>query len=121
PTLSRVGVGLHCAKLELHDMQRCQTCMHARALIFFLLSVVSAVACTAETSSVERGREAIDEFGCAVCHRVPGVASAGGGIGPSLANVTRRSYLAGALPNQRDTMARFIEHPQQLRPGTAMP
>ena len=95
--------------------------MHARALIFFLLSIVSEAAFAAETSAVERGRDAIEKFGCAVCHRVPGVASPGGGIGPSLEKVTRRAYLAGALPNHPDTLARFIEHPQKLRPGTAMP
>jgi len=95
--------------------------MRASALIISLLSIVSAVTCAAEPSAVERGRDAIHKFSCAVCHRVPGVASPGGGIGPSLEKVTHRAYLAGALPNQRDTMARFIEHPQKLRPGTAMP
>ena len=44
-----------------------------------------------------------------------------GQVGPSLAGVRQRSYLAGALPNTPDNLAAWIMHPQHLRPGTAMP
>ena len=92
-----------------------------RIFVIFLLSIYSHAAFAAEQSAVERGRAAIHKYSCAVCHRIPGISSPGGGIGPSLEHVTRRAYLAGSLPNQRDTMARWIQRPQALRPGTAMP
>jgi cytochrome c1 len=32
-----------------------------------------------------------------------------------------RSYIAGTLPNSQQDLARWIQHPQKIRPGTAMP
>jgi len=58
---------------------------------------------------------------CVACHIVPGVPAATGTVGPSLAGVGRRKVLAGRFPNTPATMARWIEHPQAMLPGTAMP
>jgi cytochrome c len=58
---------------------------------------------------------------CAACHRVPGVPSASGRVGPSLHGVGRQQIIAGHFANTPDAMARWIEHPQQLLPGDAMP
>jgi len=91
----------------------------SRILAIILLTVYSGRVVPADPS--DRGRTAINKYGCAVCHRIPGVASPGGGIGPSLYDVTHRTYIAGSVPNRRDTMARWIQHPQELRPGTVMP
>ena len=95
-----------------------------------LLMTASILVCAAVASSgavaggdpaVERGRNAIEKHGCAVCHRIPGIASPGGGIGPPLAGIARRAYIAGTLPNDPDNLRRWIAHPQEVKPGTAMP
>ena len=58
---------------------------------------------------------------CAACHTVPGVPGAAGKVGPSLAGVAGRQIIAGRFTNNRTTMVRWIMHPQQMAPGTAMP
>lgn len=69
----------------------------------------------------ENGRLLLRQFGCGSCHRIPGVAGAIGNAGPPLAGVGRRAYLGGVLPNSPVNMARWIRHPQDFDPRTAMP
>jgi cytochrome c1 len=38
-----------------------------------------------------------------------------------LANLSRRTILAGQLPNNPDNLMLWIEHPQRVRPGNDMP
>jgi cytochrome c len=58
---------------------------------------------------------------CAACHVIPGVRTARGRVGPSLAGVARRRYIAGRLPNTPGNLRRFLDHPQSIQPGGAMP
>ena len=67
------------------------------------------------------GRLLLRQFGCGSCHEIPGVAAARGKVGPPLAGVARRVYLAGTLPNTPEAMAAFIRDPQRADPKTAMP
>ncbi len=68
-----------------------------------------------------RGRELIRAYGCGACHTVPGVRSAKGLVGPPLAEIADRVYLAGQLPNTPDNMKRWIREPQSIEAGTVMP
>ncbi len=61
------------------------------------------------------------QYGCPTCHVIPGVPGAVGKVGPSLADVAQRSYLAGTLQNSPDNLVHWIQHPQHFHPGTAMP
>mgnify|MGYP006173881397 CR=1 FL=1 len=67
------------------------------------------------------GRLLLRQFGCGACHEIPGVAAAKGRVGPPLAGIGSRVYLAGVLPNSPENMARFIRRPQEVDPRTAMP
>jgi cytochrome c2 len=58
---------------------------------------------------------------CATCHTIPGVAGAFGDIGPSLKGIAKHPQIAGKLPNNQANMVRWLMHPQQVSPGTAMP
>jgi cytochrome c len=58
---------------------------------------------------------------CGACHRIPGIAGAQGRVGPSLDQISRQQILAGHFANTPDNMAAWIEHPQRLLPGNAMP
>jgi cytochrome c2 len=69
----------------------------------------------------ENGRLLLRQFACGSCHEIPGVAAAHGKVGPPLAGVADRVYLAGTLPNSPQTMAAFIRSPQMADPRTAMP
>lgn len=70
---------------------------------------------------VERGRALLAQYQCGACHTIPGVAASRGLVGPPLAAWSRRSYIAGRLPNRPELLARWIAAPQALVPGTAMP
>jgi cytochrome c2 len=61
------------------------------------------------------------QYGCPACHVIPHVPGAVGKVGPSLASVSERSYLAGSLPNTPENLEHWIMHPQNYQPRTAMP
>src|ERR1700712_1749176 len=61
------------------------------------------------------------QYGCPACHVIPGVPGAVGKVGPSLENVAQRSYIGGTLQNSPQNLVHWIQHPQQIHPGTAMP
>ena len=71
--------------------------------------------------NADRGRIAIQRYGCGSCHRVPGVGGADGTVGPPLDFWSKRTYVAGEVPNTPDFLVRWIEMPQAIEPGTAMP
>ena len=68
-----------------------------------------------------RGKVALQQYACVSCHVIPGVVGANSPVGPSLAGIGSRKYLAGVIPNSTENMIRFLQSPQQLAPGTAMP
>lgn len=71
--------------------------------------------------NAEQGKLLLRQFACTSCHVIPGVAGGDGKVGPPLAGVAGRVYLAGVLPNTPQTMASFIRHPQNADAKTAMP
>lgn len=68
-----------------------------------------------------RGRAAIARYGCGTCHTIPGVRAANGLVGPPLTKIGSRTFLAGQLPNTPDNIKRWIQQPQSVEKGTAMP
>ncbi len=70
---------------------------------------------------VDRGRELLDSYGCDACHTIPRLPGAIATVGPPLENWAQRAYIAGALPNNPDNLMLWIQTPQAIEPGTAMP
>lgn len=68
-----------------------------------------------------KGRGVIRKYGCGGCHQIPGIAQARGMVGPPLAGVGERVYLAGRLENNPSNMMRWIQSPKSVDPQTAMP
>ena len=68
-----------------------------------------------------RGAQLIAQYGCGGCHIVPGIGGADGLVGPPLTKMARRVYIAGLLRNSPDNLAAWIENPQAIVPGNAMP
>ena len=62
----------------------------------------------------QRGETLIRSYGCMSCH-------AHGQVGPELTHMASRAYIAGKIPNIQIWMIAWIEHPQRLKHGTAMP
>ena len=69
----------------------------------------------------ERGKIAFHQYACNMCHETPGVSGPKALLGPPLESMTKRPYLAGALLNTPENMLRWIRHPQEVNPLTAMP
>ena len=67
------------------------------------------------------GKQLIESYGCASCHQIKGVPLGKSAVGPSLKDIRKSSYVAGVLPNSADNLIKWIQHPQQVNPKTAMP
>jgi cytochrome c len=68
-----------------------------------------------------RGHALIESYGCGSCHTIPGIHNANGLVGPPLIYFSRRTMIAGQLPNTSENLARWIQHPRSVEPKTAMP
>jgi cytochrome c len=71
----------------------------------------------------KRGVSLIVQKGCGSCHTIPNIPGASGTIGPNLQGVADRKQIAGgAVPNNSvEDLAKWIQDPPSLKPGTAMP
>jgi cytochrome c1 len=67
------------------------------------------------------GKDLIEGYGCGSCHTIPGVHNANGLVGPPLIYFSRRTMIAGELPNTQENLVRWVKHPRQVEPKTAMP
>jgi len=103
------------------DIRRIGRSMLALALAGALGACSSGSRPPPPAGDIARGRALLHQYGCGYCHSIRGVDAARGNVGPPLDDVGRRVYLAGALPNTPEQMARWIRAPQAYRPGTAMP
>jgi cytochrome c2 len=99
---------------------------------FAALGIAMLVAACRDGNSVEaqplsvpgnsqNGRQLIQDFGCGSCHTIPGINNADSMVGPPLNAWSRRIYIAGLLRNTPPNLATWIQHPQQIVPGNAMP
>lgn len=71
--------------------------------------------------NADRGRLAMYGYACIACHRIPGLVGPQADVGPPLAGIGARRYIAGVLTNNEDNMVRWLRHPTQVDPLTAMP
>ena len=99
-----------------------------------LVVAAAAVACQS-ASARERAEEAaaltggdparapalMRRYGCTSCHSIPGIQGATGLVGPPLAGIASRSYIAGVLTNDPQHMIRWILDPKGVDSLTAMP
>jgi len=69
----------------------------------------------------QRGALAIRQYGCGTCHTIAGIPGARATVGPALAGISSQPYIAGVLTNTPTNLIRWIHHPQQVDPLTAMP
>jgi len=90
-------------------------------LVAASLGAGAAPARAAPAADAEQGRRLIEQYQCGRCHAIPGVAAARGRLAVPLASFGARSYIAGRLPNTRETLVRWIVDPPSLVPGTLMP
>ena len=102
----------------------------ARTVAAAGVMMIAAAACTSgvdrsaalvEQGDPAAGRETMRDVGCMSCHRVPGSSGPDAFVGPPLDAWSRRSFIAGTVPNDAANLERWLADPQSIRPGTAMP
>jgi cytochrome c len=76
---------------------------------------------TPVSGNARHGKQLIEGYGCGACHTIPGVRNANGLVGPPLIYFSRRTMIAGELPNTQENLVRWIQHPRQVEEHTAMP
>jgi len=69
----------------------------------------------------DRGAANIATYGCGACHTIPGISGAHGLVGPPLAGIGKRMYVAGVLPNQPENLMRWVQDPHSVNEATVMP
>lgn len=74
-----------------------------------------------DAQQAERGKRLLAQYQCGSCHTIPGVAASRGMAGPNLEAFSRRSYIAGNVPNQPETLRQWLVDPRSLIPATTMP
>jgi cytochrome c len=93
--------------------------------VHFLFSLLAgfAIGCSTPSSHTNESstQDLMIHYGCPTCHVIPGIPGAVGKVGPSLAGLAQRSYLAGVLPNTPENLEQWVMHPQRFQPGIAMP
>ncbi|MFD4838052.1 c-type cytochrome [Achromobacter sp. NPDC058515] len=67
------------------------------------------------------GKAALHQYLCVTCHTIPGVTGAWNHVGPSLAGMADRPYIAGAMANTPENLQRWLRAPGAVKQGTVMP
>ncbi|MFO7697728.1 MAG: c-type cytochrome [Anaerolineae bacterium] len=99
----------------------------AAAILALIAGLVLLSACRGEAESIvpggdpARGAQAITRYGCPACHTIPGIRNADGVVGPPLFSWADRTYIAGLLHNDPGNLMRWVQDPQSILPGVAMP
>ena len=73
------------------------------------------------TADPDNGRRVIQRLGCGACHRIDGIGWPQGVLAPRISAMQDRGLIAGRLPNNPETLARFVRDAPSLVPGTPMP
>jgi len=74
----------------------------------------------AEGSPAAQGRQLFTVQPCVGCHTIQGVSA--GQIGPDLSHFgSRRTIAGGMLPNNEETLTRWLKNPPAVKPGSLMP
>ena len=101
----------------------------SQRLIVMLACAVLLAACSKTPPKSEpitggdprNGRELLARYGCASCHKIKGIAHADSHVGPPLDEIRARGYIAGVMPHTADNLMKWIRHPREVVPHTAMP
>lgn len=96
------------------------------ALLLFVACGRGEAAKTGGAPAVEgdasRGPQLVAQYGCNVCHIVPGVEGPQGSLGPSLQGLASRPAISmGAVQNTPANLVQFIRNPAALNPQSSMP
>ena len=72
--------------------------------------------------NADHGKALAAQYGCNVCHTVPGVEGPQGSLGPSLAGVASRPRISlGKVQNTPENLVKYLQDPAAMYPQSSMP
>jgi cytochrome c oxidase subunit 2 len=75
----------------------------------------------ATTAAAQEGQTLFMQKACVACHTISNLPGAVGVLGPNLTNLADRTMIASALIDNTDqNLAKWIQHPRELKPGVLM-
>jgi cytochrome c len=107
-----------------------------KRLALSLLLVLCAVTCNRDEraksmatptpappiGNADHGKALAAQYGCNVCHAVPGVEGPQGSLGPSLAGVGSRPAISfGKVQNTPENLVKYLQEPASMNPQSSMP
>ena len=104
--------------------------MKRLAVLLLLLAACNRSSETPATASaaapsigdVDKGKALIAQYGCNVCHIIPGIEGPQGSLGPSLAGLASKPTISyGVVPNNPTALAQYIANPPSMNPQSTMP
>ena len=106
----------------------------AQILVFVFIACIAAIVVVGYAANQENvtfhvaiggrakhGKQVILQKSCGSCHTIPGISGAQGVVGPPLFFFSRRTFIAGELPNTPENLVLWVRSPQSVNPKTAMP
>lgn len=69
----------------------------------------------------DSGKVALQQYNCVSCHVIPGITAARKHVGPPLAGITTRNYIAGLLEYSDENFIRWVRSPTTIDRDTLMP
>ena len=105
----------------------------SRRTFILIFAAIALLGCNDRRSEAERhaamltggdahkGKAAIQTYGCASCHTIPGIHGADSLVGPPLTAISQRTYIAGVIKNSPENLVHWILDPPAIDPKTAMP
>lgn len=106
---------------QQHAWMRIRVVAHTPADYARWLAAAARPAAPPTDTAARRGAALFAHYACADCHQIRGTL-AHGHQGPDLTHFgSRRTMLAGLLPNNADNLRRWLSDPQALKPGAHMP
>lgn len=68
------------------------------------------------------GQKIVMNYGCNVCHTIPGTEGPQGTLAPSLEGVgSRPTITLGKVENTPENLAQFVQNPASVHPQSSMP
>jgi len=114
-------MGARAMRGRLSGVARLATAVALPALLAACASDARTEAARLTGGNPERGGALIRHYGCGSCHTIAGIPGANSLVGPPLAGIRGRLYIAGVVKNTPENLARWIQDPQAVDSLTAMP
>jgi len=103
-----------------HANMRFRAIVHAKADWEAWVAAQKAPPVEPQDPLAQQGREVFSQSACVGCHTIQGLSA--GVLGPNLTHFgSRKTFAGGLMASTRETLVRWVENPDHMKPGALMP